>query len=396
LRRLDVVRVLALGSSPHTVLAVTRSLARCGARVMLGLPELASCPTAMTRHCQSVVRVPAPEGQGLVPFLLGWLEREPVDVVLPLGDRWLEPLALHAEALQQRAALAMAPAAAVSWALDKGRTVADWPGAVHPLPPPTTIAPANPDEAVRKWTFGYPAIVKPRTATGAEGIRLVRDAAGLRAAWAAVDRSFPRPLVQEFIEYAPYDKFALLYLFDAQGRLCMRYMHRMIEERRTILDLDGRRRRGGVSLIWQSAFDDVLLARGQALLEGIGWRGFAEIECVRARGDGMPRLMEVNARFPGTIGLALGQGVEFAWGACLVALGRRPPLQLDVPAGRRGRRDWLTLIGARQWRPLLRALDPRTAGANPPLAEMALVRTEAMRLLRKRWRRTASPALPGG
>ena len=29
--------------------------------------------------------------------------------------------------------------------------------------------------------FGYPAIVKPRTATGADGIRLVRNAAGLRA-----------------------------------------------------------------------------------------------------------------------------------------------------------------------------------------------------------------------
>jgi predicted ATP-grasp superfamily ATP-dependent carboligase len=390
------VHVLALGSKPHSVLAVTRSLARHGVRVALGVPDLAGCPAAMTRYCQRVVRVPAPEGQGLVPFLLGWLAREPVDVVLPLGDRWLQPLALQAAALQQRAGLAMPPPSAVGWALDKGRTATVWPGAVHPLPPPMTITPADPDDAVRTWTFGYPAIVKPRTATGADGIRLVRDAGGLRAAWAAVDRSFPRPLVQEFIDYAPHDKFALLYLFDAEGGLCMRYMHRMIEERCTVLELDGRRRRGGVSLIWQSASDDDLLTRGQALLEAIGWRGFAEVECVRAQGDGKPRLMEVNARFPGTIGLALGQGVEFAWGACLVALGQRPPLHLDMRAGRRGRQDWLTLIGARQWRPLLGALDPRTAGANPLLAELALVRAEAMRLLRARWRRpdAASPTRP--
>ena len=387
------MRVLALGAAPHSVLAVTRSLARHGARVVLGVPEIASCPAAMVRHCQRVLRVPAPEGQGLVPFLLGWLEREPVEVVLPLGDRWLQPLALQAEALQQRAALAMPPPAAVGWALDKGRTVTGWPGAVHPLPPPMTITPADPDDAVRTWTFGYPVIVKPRTATGADGIRLVRDAAGLRAAWAAVDRSFPRPLVQEFIDYAPQDKFALLYLFDAEGRLCMRYMHRMIEERHTVLELDGRRRRGGVSLIWQSAFDDDLLGRGQVLLEAMGWRGFAEVECVRARGDGRPRLMEVNARFPGTIGLALCQGVDFAWGACLVALGQPPPRHLDMRAARRGRQDWLTLLGARQWRPVLRALDPRIASANPPLAEIALVRAEAMRLLRARWRRPdmASP-----
>jgi carbamoyl-phosphate synthase large subunit len=267
------VRILTLGSGPHGVLTVTRSLARHGATIVLGIPETADCPAAMTRHCREVVRVPAPDGGGLVPFLLDWLERAPVDVVLPLGDRWLQALVSHSESLSRRAALAMAPPAALAWALDKEQTATGWPRGPHPLPPPLTIAPLDADGAVRQWTFGYPAIVKPRSATGAEGIRLVRNAAELRLAWAEVHRSFSRPLVQELIEYTPQDKFALLYLFDAEGQLCARYMHRMIEERRTILAQGGGRRRGGVSLVWESAFDGDLLARGQTLLEAVGWRG---------------------------------------------------------------------------------------------------------------------------
>jgi hypothetical protein len=39
------------GSRPHGVLAVTRSLARHGAAIVLGIPESADCPAAMTRHC---------------------------------------------------------------------------------------------------------------------------------------------------------------------------------------------------------------------------------------------------------------------------------------------------------------------------------------------------------
>ena len=91
------MRVLALGAAPHSVLAVTRSLARHGAAVVLGMSETASCPAAMIRHCREVARVPAPEGRaGSFPGRLA--RAQPVEVVLPLGDRWLQPLALQAEA----------------------------------------------------------------------------------------------------------------------------------------------------------------------------------------------------------------------------------------------------------------------------------------------------------
>jgi predicted ATP-grasp superfamily ATP-dependent carboligase len=196
--------------------------------------------------------------------------------------------------------------------------------------------------------------------------------------------------VQEYVHYAPEDKFALLYLFDAHGKVALRFMHRMIEERRTIIGPGKGARRGGISLIWQSAFDLDLLERGERLLGWRGWRGFAEVECVRASADGAPRLMEVNARFPGTIGLALREGVDFAYGACLVARGRPAPRQPGAPSSRRGRQDWLTLAAAGHWRPFLRALDPRIAGANPLLPEIALVLGEARRLVRKRLPRGAT------
>ena len=68
------------------------------------------------------------------------------------------------------------------------------------------------------------------------------------------------------------------------------------------------------------------------------------------------------------------------------------------PPGCRGRQDWLTLLGAPTM--AARASSARSAHRErqPPTAEIALVRAEAMRLLRARWRRPdiASPTAGWG
>ena len=137
----------------------------------------------------------------------------------------------------------------------------------------------------------------------------------------------PRPLIQELIPYRPGEKYQLYYLFDATGVPRARFMQRILEEASGIVGPDGTQRRGGISLLWESALDEDLLARGQRLLAAMGWRGTAFVEVVRDRRDGVVKLLEINPRLSGSIHLCLAVGPNLAAAACRVALG------LPVAAG---------------------------------------------------------------
>ena len=213
-------------------------------------------------------------------------------------------------------------------------------GASFRVPP--TLVPETAEEAVESWTGRYPVVVKPRTGTGSEGLRLARDADELGATFALVSRRYPKLMVQEQICYRPGAKFVLLYLFDAGRRLRSWYAQRVLLERRSIsigIGAGRERMRGGVALLWRSVKNDDLLERGRRLLEALGWCGIAAIECARDERDGQYYLFEINARLDGTSTLALRDGPNFAYNSCLVALDRELPLELDLSWPRRPQRS---------------------------------------------------------
>ncbi|WP_432488340.1 ATP-grasp domain-containing protein [Kineococcus sp. SYSU DK018] len=69
--------------------------------------------------------------------------------------------------------------------------------------------------------------------------------------------------------------------------------------------------------------DEELAARAQALLESLEFLGLAELQYVQAP-DGTARLIDLNARFYGSLSLAVAAGANLpaAWGQ--IALGRAP------------------------------------------------------------------------
>jgi len=70
---------------------------------------------------------------------------------------------------------------------------------------------------------------------------------------------------------------------------------------------------GGVSVLSESIpLDPQLYNMGRRLLDYMQWHGVAMIEFKVAQ-DGTPYLMEVNARFWGSLQLAIDAGVDFPW-----------------------------------------------------------------------------------
>ena len=366
-------------------LAVMRALKRAGARVTLAIASPPPASAGASRYADRVVlQPPMGDRRRFLEFARDAARIGGVDVILPMGDAALVAMQPYRAELEAIVPVAAAPAANVAIAVDKAATIARARGVSEGLRVPATTTPLSAAEAAT-WRGRFPVLVKPRTGTGAVGVRLAGNTAELRRAFELTTREHGPALVQEVIDYRPGDKFVLLYLFDHGGDLAAWYDQRILLECRAIAVGDGTmRRRGGNSLLWRSDSNANLLEKGRRLLASMGWRGLAGIEGAFGRRDGQPYLFEINPRLDATGTLALLRGPNLAYDACLVALQRVPPRRLDLVAGHRARKDLFIMLAARELRPALALLDPRFRPPVPIRLDPVPFVREVARLLSKR------------
>jgi predicted ATP-grasp superfamily ATP-dependent carboligase len=378
--------VMVIHQGQLGVLPAMRALKRAGARVTLAIASTSPTSAGASRYADRVVLQP-PLGDRcrFLEFAHDAARIGGVDVILPMGDPALVAMQPYRTELEAIVPVAAAPAASVAIAVDKAATIARARGVEGSLRVPVTTTPGSAAEAVATWRSRFPVLVKPRTGSNTVGIRIARDPAELQRTFELTASEHGPTLVQEVIDYRPGDKFVLLYLFDHRGELSAWYAQQIRVESRAISVGDGTvRHRGGNALLWRSASDPELLEKGRRLLSSLGWRGLAAIEGAFDRRDGQPYLFEINPRLDATSTLALSQGRNFAYDACLVALERLPPRRLDLVAGHRARKDLFTILAARELRPALALLDPRVRPPVPIRLDPVPFVREAARLLRKR------------
>ncbi len=226
-----------------------------------------------------------------------------VDVVLPTVDAELLPLARAREEFAAAGvALLLAPAAALDVILDK-LTLAQHCAGVVAVPRTELFGPSV-DPA--SWT--YPAVVKPRRGSGSRGVIIVDSAAEL----AALDRS-PSLIVQEFL---PGEEYSVDVLADAAGHVIA-----SVPRLRARVD-------SGVSVGGRTVHDPEVERFGRVVARATGVTYVANVQC-RRDADGVPALLEVNPRMPGTLGLTIASGVDMPRLALAALLGQPVPAHVD-------------------------------------------------------------------
>ena len=80
--------------------------------------------------------------------------------------------------------------------------------------------------------------------------------------------------------------------------------------------------RFGVGSYAESAITEDAMRQGRAVLERLGYRGFASVQFKRDERDGRLYLLEINLRFPLLIALALRAGLRFPYYYYRTSLGR--------------------------------------------------------------------------
>jgi predicted ATP-grasp superfamily ATP-dependent carboligase len=123
-----------------------------------------------------------------------------------------------------------------------------------------------------------------------------------------------------------------VFLLRREGRTLASFFHRRIREKPPF---------GGVSVCAESIEPDpALLLQAERLLDYFGWTGLAMVEFKRDAATGQTYLMEVNARFWGSLQLAIDCGVDFPRLLVGLDLGETLPPASGYAVGRRGRWWW--------------------------------------------------------
>jgi predicted ATP-grasp superfamily ATP-dependent carboligase len=355
-------RALVTDAGRSSAISIIRSLGRRGWQVVAADASPASAGFASRYAAERLVHPdPAREPDAAVDVLLEAAAAHQIDLVVPVTDELVLPLAAARDRLPPGCALAVADDAGLAATGDKAATL----GLARELglPTPCTAVVRTQEEArAAAPGLGWPVVVKParsrvRSEQGIERftVAYANDPDELAARMRAVGGR-TEVLLQRYVRGEGHGVEVLA----SEGRALAAFQHRRLREVPVT---------GGASSFRESvALDPALLAASTRLLEALQWTGLAMVE-FRVGPNG-PSLMEVNGRIWGSLPLAVKAGMDFpARMAELFVDGPPPPGPVDT-AYRVGLRSrnlslevlWIgsTLRGRRRY-PYLRT-PPRRAG----------------------------------
>jgi predicted ATP-grasp superfamily ATP-dependent carboligase/protein-tyrosine-phosphatase len=296
-------KALVLGYDTRAFLSVIRSLGRAGIEVHVAWFE-AGAPALRSRYVARAHRIPfyRPGDDAWKDALAALMRREAFDLVVPCDDQRGLPLAAHRTELERWGRIALPDDEALSVLGDKHRTTALARSLGVPVPREAIVSQRAELAAVRD-AFAPPLILKPAssyTVANVESRGMVRRADSWDAAELLVsDMLAEGPVaIQAFCRGRGVGVELLL----SDGAPVMAFQHVRLHE-----PLHG----GGSSYRRGVPVSSELLEASLKVLGALRYTGVAMVEFKRDAQTGRWVLLEVNARFWGSLPLALASGADF-------------------------------------------------------------------------------------
>jgi protein-tyrosine-phosphatase/predicted ATP-grasp superfamily ATP-dependent carboligase len=312
---------LVIGSDMRAFLGVVRSLGRRGVSVHVAPFDFTS-PALHSRHIAQIHRLPSLQaGEDAVEGAMLWVAalselcaRIRPDFIVPCDDRSIIPLQRHAAELTHLR-VALPGRDAFEAFFDKGNTRALAQACGVPVAPGQVLGAADTAESLVA-AYGLPLYLKPRNSYLLRSLDRRRDVVAcpdvgtLRGALAAIDA--PEEYVVEGHQRGIGVGVSVL---ARDGEVSRVFQHRRVRERAG----------GGGSTYRVSEPPDPVLERMvRAMAAASRLCGVAMFEFKVDDGAGSAALLEVNARFWGSLPLAMACGVDFPWLWMCQALGAPP------------------------------------------------------------------------
>lgn len=300
------MNVLVTDGNNRAALAITRSLGRKGYAMMVGESRQPSLARS-SRYCAEGLVYPDPtrDSAGFVRTLLSTVRTRAIDVVLPVSEISTSLVVEHKSAFEAYCRVPFADIETFNRAADKVETLqlAERLG----IPAPVSVVLRKPgDRPTLPAGLDFPIVVKPhrsriRTNEGwrPTSVAYARSEAELERVLDSLDPgAYPILLQQRVI--GPGIGVFMCY---CRGRRVAVFSHRRVREKPPS---------GGVSVLCESTpLDPSACRSAEMLLDHLQWHGVAMVEFKVDQNDGIPKLMEINGRFWGSLQLAIEAGVDF-------------------------------------------------------------------------------------
>jgi predicted ATP-grasp superfamily ATP-dependent carboligase len=301
-----MARILVTDGNQRSTLAVVRSLGKKGAQIIVGEESL-PCLASSSRYCRRAVEYPSPyeHASGFLDFLIEELSRDKYSMVIPMTDISSYIMMENYERIAELSNLPFPKPNDYFKAIDKLNLVDICHSQNIPAPETYRFDDIE-DLKDRIESLPFPLVVKPRQSISfsegkfqKKGVRYVYSPEELITVIEEKYSDSLMPLLQERIVG---DGTGAFFLFN-NGNPCAVFCHRRLREKPPS---------GGVSVLRESVrLPPQMEEYGIKLLKHLNWHGVAMVEFKYDNRDGLPKIMEINARFWGSLQLAIDSGVDF-------------------------------------------------------------------------------------
>jgi predicted ATP-grasp superfamily ATP-dependent carboligase len=326
-------KVLILDANQRSALAATRSLGSKGLCVVAA-DETKRTLAGSSRYCKETFVYPSPHEypEEFLRTLIEESRQRRVQVVFPMTEISAYLVLKHRDELKGLS-IPLPSFEAFERLTDKWKLF-ELSQRLHITMPRTHFIKSGGDLDTVCAEVTFPAVLKPfRSQIFTEerwisaSVHYARSLLELKETIAHYEYFKRYPfLIQEYIHGQGQGIFAL---YD-QGKPVTFFAHKRLREKPPS---------GGVSVLCESVdLAPSLRESAQKILDGVKWHGVAMVE-FKVSPKGIPYLMEVNARFWGSLQLAISAGIDFPYLLYKLAVGEKPEGTKNYRVGVKSR--WL-------------------------------------------------------
>ena len=292
-------KILVTDAEQRKSVPIIRALGRAGIPVVCGESRRYSMGF-YSKYCQRQYRYPDPEKEDdFIAWLIQHAQKKAFTILFPIDERTMTPVTRHLELLQKYMQVPVVDHSTYMIAHDKSKTIEQARQCNVPIPK-TWWFPTLEAFHAKKDLIETPCMIKPRISSGSRGLRMFRQREELAEVFLETHKKYPYPLIQDYLPLGG-DTFGVEFLLN-QGKVIAFFMHKRLREYPVS---------GGPSTLRESVYDPDLIKTASRLLTAIRWHGVAMVEFKVDPRDHVPKLMEINPKFWGSIALPIVAGVDF-------------------------------------------------------------------------------------
>jgi len=284
-------------------LAAVRALGMKGIKVTVGESTCLATAT-FSKYCHRAVVYPSPNNRPseFVNFLFEELSHRSYRMLLPMEDETLNLISQYHSEFARLTYLPIVSFDKLQFARRKDKILQLAEKQGIPIPRTWYIDDVTQLNAL-KHRLPYPVVIKPKMSSGAVGISYPENSGDLMEQYLSIHQHFPYPLIQELIPREG-PGYGASFLLNEKGEVKASFVHKRLREYPVT---------GGASTLRESVRRDDIRDMALTLLNALDWFGVAMVEFKVDSRDGLPKLMEINPRFWGSLSLAVEAGVNFPY-----------------------------------------------------------------------------------